>query len=415
MTTTRTGCTCCAKKKSESGINSAKKRVHMKYFFDSQVGFFETLDGNAMRGASEEREGSQRDGTRRRKRNRSRAVEAEEGRIFVPQTPKALLGCVTPPELGSTPVATPQFMVPTETGFRQHRGPTITIPSMSTPRSADNLLDLTAEDPSSDAKGVNTVTAGWPVLCTAAQQGNMESVRQLLEAKPIGADPNIPNCLGAHPLFYALCHWRIRMFRLLVKHGADIGRARSEKKESLKDYAERKVKQAAQLKRFGAAYFASPSRLELLQAVGARGAARAARKAAAAAESSRAKRRRVNGGGSISVPSRMSACLDPYGGSGSIDLTADGDAEQLLQAGTLRAEADEGMDGVEGDSTKEAIEEGDAPEMEDNELAALLGEALREDDEEHVDSAADALGQYPEQDGSKGVEEPEPLPTETPT
>eukprot|EP00913_Durusdinium_trenchii_P033383 g31252.t1 len=184
-----------------------------------------------MRGASEEREGSQRDGTRRRKRNRSRAVEAEEGRIFVPQTPKALLGCVTPPELGSTPVATPQFMVPTETGFRQHRGPTITIPSMSTPRSADNLLDLTAEDPSSDAKGVNTVTAGWPVLCTAAQQGNMESVRQLLEAKPIGADPNIPNCLGAHPL--------------------------SEKKESLKDYAERKVKQAAQLKRFGAAYFAS--------------------------------------------------------------------------------------------------------------------------------------------------------------
>ena len=29
-----------------------------------------------------------------------------------PKIPKALLGCVTPPELGSTPVATPQFMVP---------------------------------------------------------------------------------------------------------------------------------------------------------------------------------------------------------------------------------------------------------------------------------------------------------------
>eukprot|EP00438_Fugacium_kawagutii_P020640 Skav223023 [mRNA] locus=scaffold1422:190718:194757:+ [translate_table: standard] len=97
-------------------------------------------------------------------------------------------------------------------------------------------------------------TAGWTALCTAAQQGKVQSVSRLLEAK---ADPNVSNSMGAHPLFYAVSNWSLRMFRLLEKHGAKIERAR--RTGCSKAYAERKVTQAAAMKRFGAAYFASAS------------------------------------------------------------------------------------------------------------------------------------------------------------
>ena len=84
----------------------------------------------------------------------------------------------------------------TETGFRQHKGPTITIPrSAPAPRAAASAVDLTAESSrSKDSKGLNSSLAGWTLLCTAAHQGKFGSVKQLLEQK---ANPNIPNNHGA--------------------------------------------------------------------------------------------------------------------------------------------------------------------------------------------------------------------------
>ncbi|CAE7907786.1 unnamed protein product, partial [Symbiodinium microadriaticum] len=264
----------------------SQDRIHMKYFFDSEVGFFETLDGNAARGASEEPE----------ERRPRRQATAMDDRI-----------CVTPPEDGGGPnskraphssalnsVSAP-VLLPTEAGFRHHRGPTITMPSANLDSS--QTVDLTAElAPKrlwASKMDVNTCKAGWTPLCTAASQGKVESVKQLLM---LGADPNIPNGFGAHPVFYALRNWSLRMFRLLMKHGADVRRARSERGESLQAYAERKVQQAADSKAFGAAHFSTASCQELLDKVGAQKAAKLALDAAAAAQGA-AKRRKLRSNG----------------------------------------------------------------------------------------------------------------------
>lgn len=381
----------------------SRGRIHMKYFFDSEVGFFETLDGNAVRGASEEREEREE---KRKSRNRSRARVEEEARNqrYSEDAWSAPSGIDnTPPETAeSSMLSDPApMMVPTETGFRKHKGPTITMPtSMARSASAPNTVDLTAEPRRSPAsKDINGITAGWTALCTAAQQSKVQSVGRLLEAK---ADPNVPNCMGAHPLFYALCNWSLRMFRLLEKHGANPEKARSEKGESLKAYAERKVGQAAEMKRFGAAYFASASRQELLRAVGARKAARNALTAVAAAESERAKRRRVadradpgrvddgsvrgramrrtqaSKAASTRPSSGIPALQDPYGGlnkSNSIDLTeTDWDVDmEGLPAQVLDAHEEDGT----GDEVGEIP--GDSGDVDDQELAALLGAALEEE------------------------------------
>lgn len=378
----------------------SRGRVHMKYFFDNEVGFFETLDGNAIRGASEERE-EREEKRKSRNRNRARVEEEARNQRYSEDAWSAPSGIDnTPPEAGVSAVLSDPapMMVPTETGFRKHKGPTITMPTSMASASA-NTVDLTVEPRRSPAsKDINGITAGWTALCTAAQQGKVQSVSRLLEAK---ADPNVPNCMGAHPLFYALCNWSLRMFRLLEKHGANLEKARSEKGESLKGYAERKVGQAAEMKRFGAAYFASASRQELLKAVGARKAARAALTAVAAAETARAKRRRVadraDGGhaddgnvrgramhqtqaASTRPSSGIPALQDPYGGlnrSNSIDLT---EAEWDVDLEDLPAEVldahEEATDGI-------AYEVGEVPrdsgDVDDQELAALLGAALEEE------------------------------------
>ncbi|CAE7186778.1 ANKRD31, partial [Symbiodinium pilosum] len=232
----------------------SQDRVHMKYFFDSDVGVFETLDGNAERGASEERE------ERRPRTSRNRSQHSDD-RI-----------CVTPPEDDRISVlpetaasASATVLFPTEAAYRHHRGPTITMPSSLLDKSLDTV-DLTADSGPKQIQAskmdVNTSKAGWTPLCTAASQGKVESVKQLLM---LGADPNVPNSLGAHPIFYALRNWSLRMFRLLAKHGADVQRARSERGESLQDYAERKVQQVAKLEAFGAARFSSASCQERLR------------------------------------------------------------------------------------------------------------------------------------------------------
>ncbi|CAE7794777.1 unnamed protein product, partial [Symbiodinium sp. CCMP2592] len=266
----------------------SQDRIHMKYFFDSEVGFFETLDGNAARGASEEPE-----------ERRPRQAAATDDRI-----------CVTPPEDGDGPNskraalssalsmgAPAPVLVPTEAGIRHHRGPTITMPSANLDPS--QTVDLTAElAPKrlwATKMDVNTCKAGWTPLCTAASQGKVESVKQLLM---LGADPNIPNGFGAHPVFYALRNWSLRMFRLLVKHGADVRRARSERGESLQAYAERKVQQAAESRAFGAAHFSAASCQELLDKVGAQKAAKLALDAVAEAKGA-AKRRKLRSNGLV--------------------------------------------------------------------------------------------------------------------
>ncbi|CAE7449597.1 psmD10, partial [Symbiodinium sp. CCMP2592] len=185
----------------------SQDRIHMKYFFDSEVGFFETLDGNAARGASEEPE-------ERRPRQAAATVNYSSDVQCQATHPRR----------------------------KQAFG---TIEAELAPK----RLWATKMD-------VNTCKAGWTPLCTAASQGKVESVKQLLM---LGADPNIPNGFGAHPVFYALRNWSLRMFRLLVKHGADVRRARSERGESLQAYAERKVQQAAESRAFGAAHFSAAS------------------------------------------------------------------------------------------------------------------------------------------------------------
>jgi len=299
----------------------SQDRIHMKYFFDSEVGFFETLDGNAARGASEEPEERR---PRQARREGTRQAAATDDRI-----------CVTPPEDGDGPNskraahssalstgAPAPVLVPTEAGFRHHRGPTITMPSANLDSS--QTVDLTAElAPKrlwATKMDVNTCKAGWTPLCTAASQGKVESVKQLLM---LGADPNIPNGFGAHPVFYALRNWSLRLFRLLVKHGADVRRARSERGESLQAYAERKVQQAAESRAFGAAHFSAASCQELLDKVGAQKAAKLALDAVAEAQGA-AKRRKLRSNG-LAKPgpstARSPANKDPYGGNASVDLT----------------------------------------------------------------------------------------------
>jgi len=252
-------------------------------------------------------------------------------------------------------------------------------------------------------------------LCTAAQQGKVQSVAKLLEA---GADPNLPNCIGAHPVFYALCNWSLRMFRLLEKHGANLDRARSEKGETLKAYAERKVRQADQMKRFGASCFASASRQELLRAVGALKAAQAALTALSA--SSRAKRRRLGGVGMQASSARSTPRSlfvipvhgDPYGGLNNksrIDLTeADSDTDvpempvEELDATGKAAEAAEvsEADGAANGSAEAGLDDHDhsahSDIQDDQDLAALLGAALNEDHEE--ENMAAELEEYPPPD-----------------
>eukprot|EP00435_Cladocopium_sp_Y103_P066047 s35_g28.t1 len=140
---------------------------------------------------------------------------------------------------------------------------------------------------------------------------------------------------------------------------------------------------------------------ELLKAVGARKAARAALTAVAAAETARAKRRRVadraDGGhaddgnvrgramhqtqaASTRPSSGIPALQDPYGGlnrSNSIDLT---EAEWDVDLEDLPAEVldahEEATDGI-------AYEVGEVPrdsgDVDDQELAALLGAALEDE------------------------------------
>ena len=125
---------------------------------------------------------------------------------------------------------------------------------------------------------VSLQEAGWTPLCTAASQGKVESVKQLLMlglganlsnsaamsltlwhgisfarmqllhrfwrcrsqcSQQLGQKPQVQirsssrvmlqNAPGAHPIFYALRNWSLRMFRLLAKHGADVQRARRPK------------------------------------------------------------------------------------------------------------------------------------------------------------------------------------------
>ena len=395
----------------------SRDRIHMRYFFDAQAGWFDTLDGNALRGASEERE--EKPKKWRNRRSGPRVEQLQDG-----AGPGML--CVTPPEARrdprelrgasppgpSAPLAS-SVMVPTETGFRKHKGPTITMPSMLSSSANPDAVDLTAEPRLSrtPASGINTLTAGWTPLCTAAQQGKVQSVAKLLEA---GADPNLPNCIGAHPVFYALCNWSLRMFRLLEKHGANLDRARSEKGETLKAYAERKVRQADQMKRFGASCFASASRQELLRAVGALKAAQAALTALSA--SSRAKRRRLGGVGTQASSARSTSRSlfvipvhgDPYGGLNNksrIDLTeADSDTDvpempvEELDATGKAAEAAEvsEADGAANGSAAGLDDHDHSDIQDDQDLAALLGAALNEDHEE--ENMAAELEEYPPPD-----------------
>lgn len=143
-----------------------------------QVGFFETLDGNALRGTSEDRD------DRPRTRNRLKSNEKVREELNDTEAP------TTPPE--ALRREKPPVMVPTETGFRQHKGPTITMPRAAPPpRAAASAVDLTAE--SSRSKALNSSLAGWTPLCTAAHQGKFGSVKLLLEQK---ANPNMPNSHG---------------------------------------------------------------------------------------------------------------------------------------------------------------------------------------------------------------------------
>jgi len=110
---------------------------------------------------------------------------------------------------------------------------------------------------------INRLTDGWTPLSVAAQQGQVDQVKKLLER---GADPNLPNAQGAHPIFYALSGWSLRLWKLLRKHGADPHIARSERGERLKAYAERKIAQAGSQ---AGLVFNVASRQELLKEVGA--------------------------------------------------------------------------------------------------------------------------------------------------
>ncbi|CAJ1386563.1 unnamed protein product [Effrenium voratum] len=379
----------------------SQHRIHMKYFFDSQVGFFETLDGNAARGASEEREDPRRK-SRNRVAGNANASSAANAR------PNEQRVCVTPPDFTARagPVlaapapagpaaasAVPSapathaalglaVMVPTITGFRQHRGPTITMPTITpAPSSA---VDLTAEPPRRPAAAMNMAKAGWTPLCAAAQQGKIDAAKRLLDA---GADPNIPNALGAHPIFYALHNWSLRMFRLLLKHGGSMERARSERGETLKAYVERKVKQAGQLKRGGAAFFSTASRQELLKMVGARKAAQSALESAALAR----KRRRSD---AQIQPPKARARVDPYGGSvNAVDLTEAGSA--LRRSGNQE--------------TREAD-----LDMDDNSLATLLGAAMQEEIDAMQDGDATPPATEPGSQLSAGGLGEELLPSQPP-
>ena len=68
----------------------------MRYFFDSQVGFFETLDGNALRGLSEDRDDRPRTRNRSRPNEKGREEDPKEAEAL-PTTPEALLREKRPP------------------------------------------------------------------------------------------------------------------------------------------------------------------------------------------------------------------------------------------------------------------------------------------------------------------------------
>lgn len=143
-----------------SWLEHSQARVHMKYYFDS-LGYFDTLDGNAERGASDEEP------------PKPAAAAAETAAAPLPGEPTS----EEPPSPSQTPCAT---------------------------------------------VGINDLCEGWPPLCAAAAQGSFDMVRGLLEKN---ADPNRPNVQGAFPLYFAVENWNPRMARLLLHHGADPRRA----------------------------------------------------------------------------------------------------------------------------------------------------------------------------------------------
>lgn len=60
---------------------------------------------------------------------------------------------------------------------------------------------------------------GWTPLCKAAQAGDRELVKELLQH---GADANVPNIDGTYPLYFAALECNYRMVKNLIYYGADI-------------------------------------------------------------------------------------------------------------------------------------------------------------------------------------------------
>jgi len=224
--------------KMRAWLEHSQERIHMKYYFDSGLGCFETLDGNAERGASEERDGGGKGGGPSVRPTEERNGGGKGGGKRSSQD--GATSCVTPPDSFldqsggyQTPlaqVAYPRGRVPTIEPFRLEaavsRGP------------RPEKVAASGQTAVSTVSALNEKHEGWTPVCAAAAEGNFEMVRALLEK---GADPNIANLQGAHPLFYAVDKWNMRLVRILLQYGAQPAITRGPFAEPLTTCARRRL------------------------------------------------------------------------------------------------------------------------------------------------------------------------------
>jgi hypothetical protein len=224
-------------------LNDSHERVHMKYYFDTGLGIFELLGGSADRGASDEEK-------EREKRKRRRAAAQPDIIEVLPVRSKSIGSSsksrkVSVSKGGSLVTKVAANLPATKLRRLQPaaRPPVVALH----PREAGNVhqqnVSLLQESHHASLPSFANVhdvnEAGLTPLCQAAHDGHIGHIRSLLKQ---GADPNVSDRHGVHPLFYAVDNEDLQAIQLLKRHGASVSQARGRDNETLPEYVQRRLK-----------------------------------------------------------------------------------------------------------------------------------------------------------------------------
>jgi len=226
-------------------LQHCQDRLQMKYYFDSGLGCFETLDGNEAIDSSEEHAQPQGRGLRKQ---------------VIPAVNAVTLGNhPSPSNVGASSAASAAHMAAQESGPPPAIGRAIPLasvpalppvrPPVALPAEAPLLTTLasTAQSPQGKASRAGLPSRPEPSvvlnpleertpLFEAVHQGHLGKLKALLKA---GENTNMPDKHGVNAIYYAVAKRDLEAVRMLKKWCGSVRNARGPNGESLLEIAYR--------------------------------------------------------------------------------------------------------------------------------------------------------------------------------